>query len=55
MDAAKLVEELAQGELGDHIREAFVKEIVAELASGRYDDDREWADGVAEWLQDQWI
>lgn len=55
MDAAKILQELADGEFGDHIREKFVEEIAAELASDRYDDDREWADGVADWLRDQWL
>lgn len=55
MDTEKFVQELSNGELGDHIRDAHVQDMLAELAGGHYDDDREWANGVAEWLRDNYL
>jgi len=55
MDAEKLLQELADGDLGDHIREQHVNAMLTDLADSRYDDDREWADGVAEWLKENYL
>jgi hypothetical protein len=55
MEADKFVEGLVEGDLGDHIRELLIKDMVGELRGSYYDDDREWAEGVIEWLTDNYL
>lgn len=55
MDAEALLKLLRDGELGDDIRSAWTQEMLDDLASKDYDDDREWADGVADWLRSNWL
>lgn len=54
-DPAELFEELVEGRLGDHIRELHVQGMLDDLAGDDYDGDREWANGVAQWLRDQYL
>jgi hypothetical protein len=56
MEVDKFVESLVEGDLGDHIRELLIKDMVGELREvGRDDDNREWAESVIEWLTDQYL
>lgn len=54
MDAAKFLQDLVDGDLGDHIRGLLFEEMLAHLASDDYDEDREWADGVHDWIRENW-
>lgn len=55
MDPQKVLEELAAGEFGDHVRAEQVKDMVDDLRGSGHDDEREWADSVADWLEEWWL
>jgi hypothetical protein len=54
MDSDKILDELYDSQLGAYVRERFLKEVHSELEHWGFDDEREWATSVQEWLRENW-